>query len=116
MERFEPTLCLAHGGGCVPAVRGRLDMGWNRKQVAHTTSVPPSELADRLFYDTATFSTRLLQRLVEDVGVDHVLLGTDHPFELGDTDPVQTVRDLGLDEPSADAILHGTAARLLGIG
>lgn len=115
MERFEPTICLAHGGGCVPAVRGRLDMGWDRKQVARTTSVPPSELANRLFYDTATFSTRLLQRLVEDVGVDHVLLGTDHPFELGDTDPVKTVRDLDLDEPSVTAILHGTAAALLGL-
>ena len=113
MERFEPTLCLAHGGGCLPAVRGRLDLGWERKEVARTTSVPPSQLADRLFYDTAVFSTRLLHRLVEDVGVDHVLLGTDHPFELGDRDPVRTVRDLELDQASTDAILHGTAAALL---
>jgi aminocarboxymuconate-semialdehyde decarboxylase len=115
MERFEPTICLAHGGGCLPAVRGRLDMGWTRKDVAHTTSVPPSELTDRLFYDTAVFSARLLQRLVEDVGAEHVLLGTDHPFELGDRDPVRSVRDLALDETATTAILRGTAATLLGI-
>jgi aminocarboxymuconate-semialdehyde decarboxylase len=115
LERFEPTLCLAHGGGCLPAVRGRLDLGWARKEVAHTTTLPPSELADRLLYDTAVFSTRLLQRLVEDVGVEHVVLGTDHPFELGDRDPVRTVRDLGLDEAGTNAILRGTAAALLGL-
>ena len=32
-------LCLAHGGGCLPALRGRLDLGWERKDVAHTTVV-----------------------------------------------------------------------------
>ena len=48
----------------------------------------------QLYYDTAVFSTTLLRRLVEDVGSDHVLLGTDHPFELGDPTPVATVLDL----------------------
>jgi aminocarboxymuconate-semialdehyde decarboxylase len=113
LERFDPTLCLAHGGGCLPALRGRMDMGWDRKAVAHTTAVPPSELTDRLHYDTAVFSLRLLQRLVEDVGAGHVLLGTDHPFELGDRDPVKTVQALELDQPATEAILHRTAAGLL---
>ena len=115
MERFGPTICLAHGGGCLPSLRGRMDMGWERKQVAHTTSVPPSELADRLYYDTAVFSTRLLQRLVDDVGADHVLLGTDHPFELGDRDPVKGVQALALDDDDTFAILRDTAARLMGL-
>ncbi|MGD9526689.1 MAG: amidohydrolase family protein, partial [Pseudonocardia sp.] len=80
LERWPLRLCLAHGGGCLPALRGRLDMGWNRKDVARTTPLPPSEYTDQLYYDTAVFSTTLLRRLVEDVGADHVLLGTDHPF------------------------------------
>jgi len=113
LERFAPTVCLAHGGGCLPALRGRMDMGWDRTQVAHTTAVPPSELTDRLHYDTAVFSPRLLGRLVEDVGAEHVLLGTDHPFELGDRDPVATVRELGLDDESTEAILYRSAARLI---
>jgi aminocarboxymuconate-semialdehyde decarboxylase len=113
LERFELTLCLAHGGGCLPALRGRLDMGWERKSVAHTTSAPPSRLTDRLFYDTAVFSTTLLRRLVEDVGVDHVLLGSDHPFELGDPQPVHTVRNLGLDPRATRSILWDNAAGLL---
>jgi len=115
LERFALNLCLAHGGGCLPALRGRLDMGWERKAVARTTTVPPSELTDRLYYDTAVFSTTLLRRLVEDVGADHVLLGTDHPFELGDRHPLQTVRSLGLSREATRAILWGNAAALLGL-
>jgi len=113
LERFDLSLCLAHGGGCLPSLRGRLDLGWERKSVARTTSVPPSELTGRLYYDTAVFSTPLLAHLVEDVGIDHVLLGTDHPFELGDRSPVQTVKALGLDSQATRAILWGNAASLL---
>ena len=115
LERHPFTLCLAHGGGCLPALRGRLDMGWERKDVARTTSARPSEFTDRLYYDTAVFSTMLLRRLVEDVGAGHVLLGTDHPFELGDRAPLDTVRALGLDTDMTHAILGGNAAGLLGL-
>ena len=115
LERFPLNLCLAHGGGCLPSLRGRLNMGWDRKEVARTTAVPPSEFTDRLYYDTAVFSTTLLRRLVEDVGVEHVLLGTDHPFELRDTDPLDTVADLGLSRADTRAILWDNAAALLGL-
>jgi aminocarboxymuconate-semialdehyde decarboxylase len=115
LERHPLNLCLAHGGGCLPALRGRLDMGWDRKDVAHTTTLRPSAFTDRLYYDTAVFSSVLLRRLVEDVGVSHVLLGTDHPFELGDRTPLDTVRTIGLDARDTSAILGGNAADLLGL-
>jgi aminocarboxymuconate-semialdehyde decarboxylase len=115
LERFPLNLCLAHGGGCLPSLRGRLDMGWERKDVARTTTVPPSEFTDRLYYDTAVFSPVLLRRLVEDVGAEHVLLGTDHPFELGDREPVETVARLGLDAADTRRILRDNAAELLGL-
>jgi aminocarboxymuconate-semialdehyde decarboxylase len=115
LERFPLTLCLAHGGGCLPSLRGRLDMGWDRKEVARTTSLPPSRFTDQLYYDTAVFSPVLLRRLVEDVGADHVLLGTDHPFELGDRAPLETVRALGLGDADERRILRDNAAGLLGL-
>ena len=115
LERFPLNLCLAHGGGCLPSLRGRLDMGWERKDVAHTTELRPSEFTDRLFYDTAVFSPTILRRLIEDVGADHVLLGTDHPFELGDRTPRETVTSLGLDRAATRAILFDNAAELLGL-
>jgi aminocarboxymuconate-semialdehyde decarboxylase len=49
------------------------------------------------------------------VGAGHVLLGTDHPFELGDRAPLDTVRGLGLDRESTRAILWDNAAGLLGL-
>ncbi len=113
LERYPLVLCLAHGGGCLPALRGRLDLGWERKSVARTTAVPPRELTRRLYYDTAVFDPVLLRRLVEDVGAEHVLLGTDHPFELGDRDPVGGVRSAGLDAAATRAILWDNAAALL---
>jgi aminocarboxymuconate-semialdehyde decarboxylase len=115
LERFPLNLCLAHGGGCLPSLRGRLDMGWERKDVARTTAVPPSEFTDALYYDTAVFSPVLLRRLVEDVGAGHVLLGTDHPFELGDRAPLDSVRALGLPEADERRILGQNAAQLLGL-
>jgi len=115
LERWPINLCLAHGGGCLPSLRGRLDMGWDRKDVARTTALPPSRYTDRLYYDTAVFSTLLLRRLVEDVGAEHVLLGTDHPFELGDRTPLQTVASLGLDRADTRRILWDNAVGLLGL-
>lgn len=115
LERFDLTLCLAHGGGCLPAIRGRLDMGWRNKAVAHTTAEPPSVYASRLYYDTAVFSPVLMQRLVEDVGAGHVLLGTDHPFELRDADPLSSVTAAKLPAEEERAILWDNAAGLLGL-
>lgn len=114
-ERYDLNLCLAHGGGCLPWLRGRLDLGWERKDVAHTTELPPSEFCKRLYYDTAVFDSTLLAHLVSDMGADHVLLGTDHPFELGDTHPVETVVSLGLSAEETETILWRTAATLLGL-
>ena len=59
--------------------------------MAHTTKIPPSQFCKRLYYDTAVFDASLLSHLVSDMGADHILLGTDHPFELGDADPLATV-------------------------
>jgi aminocarboxymuconate-semialdehyde decarboxylase len=113
LDRFDLSLCLAHGGGCLPAIRGRIDMGWRNKDVARTTPLPPSRYADRLYYDTAAFSPVLLRRLISDVGVGHVLLGTDHPFELRDPDPRATVAQLRLEPADTRAIEWDTAAKLL---
>ncbi len=115
LERHDLVMCLAHGGGCVPALRGRMDMGWRRKDVARTTVLPPSEYAARLYYDTAIFDTTMLARLVDDYGADHVLMGTDHPFELGDPDPIATVQALGLSSKDTRTVLWDSAATLLGL-
>lgn len=113
LDRHELNICLAHGGGCLLGLGPRLDLGWQRKEVARTSKIPPRGYLERFFYDTAVFDRRSLQELVRQVGVDRVLLGTDYPFDLADTDPRESVLALGLNESDTAAIMSGNAARLL---
>lgn len=115
LERTPLSLVLAHGGGCLSALRGRLDLGWDRKSVARTTPRPPSAYLDELYYDTAVFDPDQLRALVGVVGSHRVVLGTDHPFDLAERDPVGFVRAAGLGAQAQADILWGTAATLLGI-
>jgi aminocarboxymuconate-semialdehyde decarboxylase len=114
LDRYDLRICLCHGGGCAPELAPRWDLGWRRKAVARTARRPPSEYLSRFWYDTAVFDTRTLRRLVDRVGVDRVLLGTDSPFDLADREPRATVRALGLDAEDECRIAGGNAARLLG--
>ena len=61
-----------------------------------------------------THDPALLRRLVEDAGPDHVLLGSDRPFDMGSDDPVGEVRGLGLSAEAEAMVLGGNAGRLLG--
>ena len=99
MERHpDLRVVLAHGGGALLALRGRL-------RHAHEAIAPakarlresPEASIKRFYFDTVTHDPRLLRDLADYVGADRVLLGTDHPFDMGDHDPLATVRAAGLD-------------------
>ena len=81
---------------------------------ANNITTPPSELARRLYYDTVLHDPAPLAFLVDHVGADHVLMGTDYPFPMGDPAPVHTVSSIpGLSDEQRDLILGGNVARLL---
>jgi aminocarboxymuconate-semialdehyde decarboxylase len=107
-------VCLAHGGGALPAVIGRLEKGYEVFEVcrAHGAGRPAGYLG-RLWYDTITHDVTALEALVARVGAGRVLLGSDYPFTIGDLDPVRTVEKLGIDRAARDAILGGNAISLL---
>jgi aminocarboxymuconate-semialdehyde decarboxylase len=108
-------IVLAHGGGALWAVRGRLRRAYSQVPAARSRlrDAPDASLA-RLYHDTVTHDAALLRRLIEDAGPDHVLLGSDRPFDMGSDDPVGEVRALSLPAAAEAAVLGGNAARLLG--
>ena len=57
----------------------------------------------------------MLRELVAFAGAERVLLGSDHPFDMADARPAETVAAAALDPDDERAILGGNAARLLGL-
>jgi aminocarboxymuconate-semialdehyde decarboxylase len=99
MERHpDLRVVLAHGGGALLALRGRLRHAHEAIAAAKVRlRESPEASIKRFYFDSVTHDPRLLRDLADYVGADHVLLGTDHPFDMGDHDPLATVRAAGLD-------------------
>jgi aminocarboxymuconate-semialdehyde decarboxylase len=117
MERH-PALrvVLAHGGGALLALRGRLRHAHAvQPQAGARLGEPPDDSIRRFHFDTVTHDAELLRQLVEYAGAERVLLGSDYPFDMGDPRPADTVRASGLDRATERAVLAGNAERLLGL-
>lgn len=105
---------LAHGGGALLALRGRLRHSHTfQPQAKSRLKEDPETSLKRFYYDTLTHDASLLRALIDFAGVDHVVVGSDYPFDMGDEHPAAMVRALGLDAASERKILHENAARLL---
>lgn len=117
LERFPALkLCFCHGGGAVPYILGRLDRGHAVTAACRARSArPPREYAGRVYYDGLTHSKAALQFLIAEVGEGQVLLGSDHPFDVGEGEPVRQVESLALSAEAKRKILGATAATLLGL-
>jgi predicted TIM-barrel fold metal-dependent hydrolase len=108
-------LLAAHGGGFLPTYIGRSDHAWAERPDARGCAHPPSAYLRRIWYDALVYSPQALRHLVEVVGSDKVMLGTDYPFDMGVTDPVERAAAAGLPAADLTAILSGNAATLFGI-
>jgi aminocarboxymuconate-semialdehyde decarboxylase len=105
---------LPHAGGTFPWLIGRMDHGTTvRVECKHMTK-PPSTYLRRFHYDTITHSDKILMNLIELVGVDRVVMGSDCPADMSYTRPVDVVERLkDLSSNERDAIVGGNAAKLL---
>ncbi len=103
----------AHGGGYLPTHLGRADHGWRVRPDARGCAEPPSSYLRRMWFDSLVHDPAVLRHLVEAVGADRVLLGSDHPFDMGADAPVAALRAAGLDPAAFAAISGGNAAALL---
>jgi len=108
-------ICLSHGGGFVPYQAGRFRHGYEvRPEAKVNLKGSPEASIARLYYDTILHSRPTLEFLISTAGADHVLLGSDYPFDTGNLDCVARVEALAIPRTDRDLILGGYAARLLG--
>lgn len=115
LERLpDLRIAFAHGGGAFPFTLARLNHGWHvRPEGPAAIPKEPREYARRIYVDSLALSPRNLRFIVEELGADRVMIGSDYPFDMGDADPVGSLASAGLD-PDARRLIEGyTAARFL---
>ncbi len=110
-------VCLCHGGGYTCFGIGRMDRGWQVRQEARVNiQQPPSAYLNRFYYDCLTHSEAALRMLIDTVGIDRVVFGTDWPFDMAIDWPVSWLLSLeSLTEEEKEAILYKNLEKLLGI-
>jgi aminocarboxymuconate-semialdehyde decarboxylase len=107
------TFVLSHGGGTFPWIIGRLDHGYEVRSESKIPRAHPSAYLRRFYYDTVVFNPTVLRSLVELVGSDRVVAGTDWPFDMGDVDPKATIEASFLSAADVENIMWKNAARLI---
>jgi aminocarboxymuconate-semialdehyde decarboxylase len=105
------NLVVSHGGGALPFALGRI----GRNHENHPEYPNPLTEFRRLYFDTVLFDPRALRFLCDVAGTDKVMLGSDHPFPIGDPNPTRIVDQTLFTREEREAILGATAARLFHI-
>ena len=110
-------VCLAHGGGYTCFGIGRMDRGWQvRSEARVNIQKPPSTYLNKFYYDCLTHSEAALRMLIDTVGIDRVVFGTDWPADMAIDWPVSWILGLeSLTQDEKDAILWKNLEKLLGI-
>jgi len=110
-------LCFAHGGGSFPYLLGRIDNAWKHRDIVRRDCPNlPSSYVDRFYVDSAVFDDGALRLLVDVMGEEQVMFGTDYPFPLGEQTMGALVRNSQyLTEQQKDRVLGSNAVNWLGL-
>jgi len=108
-------LCVLHGGGFFPYQLGRLDKGHGVRSGSRAAqaSSPPSKYLKNLYFDSMVYRVDTLDYLKRIAGAEHILVGTDYPYTLGDWMTVEKIEALECSGGEKQLILEGNARRLL---
>ena len=106
---------VAHGGGFIAHYWARMDHAWRARPDTRTViKRKPSSYLKKFYFDTITHDPVMLGHLVQQYGADHVVLGTDYPYDMADDHPRDTLAQVTrLPKADRDLSAGGNAARLL---
>jgi aminocarboxymuconate-semialdehyde decarboxylase len=110
-------IVLPHAGGYLAHYWARMDHAYRARPDCRTViKRPPSRYLEKMFFDTISFDAQMLRHMVDRYGAEHVLLGTDYPYDMGEEDPLALIGSVPrLARAERDMIEGGNAARLLRI-
>ena len=109
-------ICFAHGGGSFAFLLGRLENAWQHHPVAHgVCELPPRQYLSRFYVDSAVFDQRALKLLIETMGAERVMLGSDYPFPLGEHGIGSLIRSSRLSVETKSRLLGANALSYLGL-
>lgn len=111
-------VCFAHGGGSFPFTLGRIEHGFNVRPdlVAAKNNVNPRQYLGRFYLDSLVHDEMSLEFLVNLIGEDHVVLGSDYPFPLGEDKPGSLIESMNeLNHLVKEKLLWKNAVEFLGI-
>src|SRR4029077_3556457 len=104
-------VAFAHGGGSFPATIGRIEHGFNCRPdlVAVDNNVNPRDYIGKFYLDSLVHDKAMLQYIVDLFGADHIALGSDYPFPLGEERPGELIRSMGFSTDETEKLLSGAA-------
>jgi len=110
-------LCFAHGGGSFAFLLGRVDNAWRHRDIVREDCPNiPSSYVDRFSVDSAVFDPKSLRLLVDVMGEERVLLGSDYPYPLGEQSVGALVENQeGLSDQAKRRILGGNAVKFFNL-
>lgn len=112
------NVMFAHGGGSFPGTLGRIEHGYDVRPdlIQVNSTMSPRDVFGRVYFDSLTHDATMLKYLVELAGSDHVALGTDYPFPLGELSPGKLIDSIPeFDLNTKNNLLHQSALNWLGI-
>lgn len=109
-------ICAAHGGGYLPSYVPRTDHGYEVRPEAQTIPHPPSYYLRQIYVDALVFKQENVAHIIAQLGADHVVLGTDYPFDMGEERPLEVLSAVPeLSHADQARIKSLNALRLLGM-